>query len=181
MTLIYSREATVDITGTHGVAGTRGAAGAPASGSAGPEARRRRPHHRSARPTRVPGARGPSGSPRPRVVPVPYRGSAVAVSRAPHRRRPITPATTVALALIAAAITVWLGLVAQAGGVVGVEPAVPARLAVVQVQAGESLQHVARRVAPEAPVADVVAKIRELNQLQTVAVNAGQTLIAPVA
>ena len=33
----------------------------------------------------------------------------------------------------------------------------------------------------EAPVADVVAKIRELNQLDTTALDAGQTLIAPIA
>ncbi|KMO82956.1 Cell division suppressor protein YneA [Mycolicibacterium chubuense] len=110
-----------------------------------------------------------------------YRGSGVLVSRASHRRRPITPATTVLLALVAAAITVWLGLVAQAGGLLGGQTEVPGRLAVVQVQTGESLQQVAQRVAPDAPVADVVDKIRELNKLQTVALDAGQTLIAPVA
>ncbi|MEZ0341414.1 LysM peptidoglycan-binding domain-containing protein [Mycobacterium sp. pV006] len=136
---------------------------------------------RRARPARVPATTAPSGSRRPAVAPIRHRGTGVAVSRAPHRRRPITPATTVMLALVAAAITVWLGLVAQVGGVQGAQAAVPTQLAVVQVQAGESLQHVARRVAPEAPVADVVAKIRELNQLETVALNAGQTLIAPVA
>lgn len=142
---------------------------------------RRGPRTRTARPMRVSGTARPSGPRRPRVAPMRYRGSGVAVSRAPHRRRRITPATTVVLALVAAGITVWLGLVAQAGGVMGRDAAVPTRLAVVQVQAGESLQHVARRVAPEAPVSDVVAKIRELNELDTVAVDAGQTLIAPIA
>lgn len=140
-----------------------------------------RPPVRPVRPVRVPGTARPSGSRRPRVTPMRYRGAGVSMSRAPHRRRPVTPATTVVLALVAAAITVWLGLVAEAGGVVGREAAVPSRLSVVQVQAGESLQHVARRVAPEAPVAEVVAKIRELNALDTVAVGAGQTLIAPIA
>ena len=48
-----------------------------------------------------------------------YRGPGVVMSRASHRPRPITPAKTVGLALIAAAITVWLGVVAQFGGVVG--------------------------------------------------------------
>ncbi|MGE2727910.1 LysM peptidoglycan-binding domain-containing protein [Mycolicibacterium vaccae] len=140
------------------------------------------PQPRRARPARVPGTTRPAGSRRPQVAPMRHRGTGVTVSRAPHRRRPITPATTVVLALVAAAITVWLGLVAQLGGVHGsTEAAVPTRLAVVQVQAGESLQQVARRVAPEAPVADVVAKIRELNQLDTVALDAGQTLIAPIA
>ncbi|TRW84968.1 LysM peptidoglycan-binding domain-containing protein [Mycolicibacterium sp. 018/SC-01/001] len=110
-----------------------------------------------------------------------YRGSGVMVSRASHRRRPITPAATVLLALVAAAITLWLGLVAQSGGVVGPQTEIPGRLAVVQVHTGESLQQVAQRVAPHAPVTDVVARIRELNQLETVALTAGQTLIAPVA
>ncbi len=109
-----------------------------------------------------------------------YRGTGVLVSRAPHRRRPITPVTTVALALVAAAITLWLGLVAQSGGVVGSEAQIPGRLAVVQVLSGESLQHVAQRVAPDAPVSEVVERIRELNKLESVALDAGQTLIAPV-
>ena len=109
-----------------------------------------------------------------------YRGTGVLMSRASHRRRPITPVTTVVLALIAAAITVWLGLVAQLGGVAGSTAPVPDRLAVVQVQTGETLQHVAARVAPDAPVGQVVERIRELNQLESVALDAGQTLIAPV-
>ncbi|HEY9265536.1 MAG TPA: LysM peptidoglycan-binding domain-containing protein, partial [Mycobacterium sp.] len=117
---------------------------------------------------------------RPAGAPIRYRGTGVLVSRASHRRRPITPATTVVLALIAGAITMWLGLVAQSGGVVGSEAQIPGRLAVVQVQAGESLQQVAQRVAPEAPVGDVIARIRELNELDSVALDAGQTLIAPV-
>ena len=103
-----------------------------------------------------------------------YRGTGVVMSRATHRRRPITPATTVVLALIASAITVWRG-------VIGVEAPVPGRLAVVQVQTGETLQQVAHRVAPDAPVGQVVERIRQLNQLDSVALDAGQTLIAPIA
>jgi LysM repeat protein len=103
------------------------------------------------------------------------------MSRASHRRRPITPVTTVVLALVAAAITVWLGLVAQLGAPAGgTAQTVPDRLAVVQVQTGESLQHLAQRVAPDAPVGAVVDQIRELNELDSAAVDAGQTLIAPV-
>lgn len=141
---------------------------------------------RQARPVTVvrPRARSVARRPRPQRpagAPLRHRGTGVLVSRASHRRRPITPATTVVLALIAAAITVWLGLVAQAGGVVGSNTDIPGRLAVVQVQTGESLQQVAQRVAPDAPVADVVDRIRELNKLETVALDAGQTLIAPVA
>jgi hypothetical protein len=117
---------------------------------------------------------------RPGGTPMRYRGSGVLMSRASHRRRPITPATTVVLALVAGAITVWLGMVAQVGGVVGPSAAVPDQLAVIQVQTGETLQHVARRVAPDAPASQVVERIRELNQLDTSALDAGQTLIAPV-
>jgi len=58
---------------------------------------------------------------------------------------------------------------------------VPDRLAVVQVQTGETLQQVAGRVAPDAPVGSVVDRIRELNQLDSVAIHAGQTLIAPIS
>lgn len=130
-----------------------------------------RPVHGRRRPSTV----------RPGGAAVRYRGTGVMMSRASHRRRPITPATTVLLSLVAAGITVWLGLVAQFGGVVGTTTAaVPDRLAVVQVQAGESLQQVALRVAPEAPVGQVMDRIRELNQLDSSSVDAGQTLIAPV-
>lgn len=108
-----------------------------------------------------------------------YRGTGVLASRASHRR-PVTPATTVMLALIAGAITLWLGLIAQFGGVVGDNSEIPARLAVVQVQAGESLQGLAQRVAPGAPVGDVIERIRVLNELESVGLTAGQTLIAPV-
>jgi LysM domain len=133
-----------------------------------------RPGIRPADARRRPCSRRPGGAP------IRHRGTGVLVSRAPHRRRPITPVTTVLLALVAAAITVWLGLVAQFGGVVGESGPVPDRLAVVQVQTGETLQQVAGRVAPDAPVSQVVDRIRELNQLDSVAVDAGQTLIAPI-
>lgn len=127
------------------------------------------------------GARRRPPSRRPGGAPMRYRNSGVLVSRAPRRRRPITPVTTVLLAMVAAGITVWLGLVAQFGGVVGESAPVPDRLAVVQVQTGETLQQVAGRVAPDAPVGSVVDRIRELNQLDTVAIHAGQTLIAPIS
>lgn len=131
---------------------------------------------RSDRPVRRPHPGRPGGAA------LRHRGTGVLMSRASHRRRPITPATTVVLALVAAGITVWLGLVAQFGGVLGSSsPAsAPSELAVVQVQSGETLQQVARRVAPDAPVAQVVQQIRDLNQLESAALDAGQTLIAPV-
>jgi hypothetical protein len=130
-----------------------------------------------------PGPRGPQPS-RSVAAPPRYRGTGVLMSTAPHRPRPITPATTVALALLAALITVWLGLVAHFGGMLhaGSDQAaqMPDRLAVVRVEPGETLQHLAARVAPEAPTGQVAARIRELNDLDSAAVTAGQTLIAPV-
>ena len=107
------------------------------------------------------------------------------MSVAPHRRRPVTLATTVGLALLAGIITLWLGLVANFGQMVngdsgGSAARVPDRLAVVRVETGESLQDVAHRVAPDAPARQVAERIRELNDLNSPTLAAGQTLIAPV-
>ncbi len=139
-----------------------------------------RPAGRSTRPA----GRGPQPS-RPVAAPPRYRGTGVLRSNASHRPRPITPATTVALAMVAAGITVWLGFVAHFGGMLhgGPEKAavqMPDRLAVVRVEPGETLQRLAARVAPDAPTGEVTARIRELNELKSSAVSAGQTLIAPV-
>jgi LysM repeat protein len=135
-----------------------------------------------ARPRDV-GRRRP-GPQRPAVAALRHRGTGVRLSRAPHRRRParpVTPLTVVGLALLAGIITIWLGAVAQFGGAVqGASAPVPDRLAVVQVQSGETLQGVAARVAPDAPVGTVVERIRELNELDSAVVDAGQTLIAPI-
>jgi len=131
------------------------------------------------RPVRQAARRRPESS-RPASTPVRYQRTGVLMSRASHRRRPITPLTTVLLSLVAAAITVWLGLVAQLGATAEPAEQMPSQLAVVQVQAGESLQQLAQRVAPDAPVGAVVDQIRELNELHSAAVDAGQTLIAPV-
>ena len=90
------------------------------------------------------------------------------------------------LALAAAGmITLWLGLVANIGQIVngdagGSAARVPDRPAVVRVDAGESLQDVAHRVAPDAPARQVAERIRELNDLNSPSLVAGQTLIAPV-
>jgi LysM domain len=128
--------------------------------------------------TRRPGPSRPAGAP------TRYYGTGVAMSVAPHRRRPVTLATTVGLALLAGIITLWLGLVAHFGqmanGDSGSAAHVPDRLAVVRVEPGESLQDVAARVAPEAPVRQVTERIRELNALNSPTLVAGQTLIAPV-
>jgi LysM domain len=126
---------------------------------------------------------GPS---RPAYSPTRYHGTGVAVSQAPHhQRRRITLVTTVLLALGAGLITLWLGLVANVGqalngGAVDTGSHVPDRLAVVRVESGESLQDVAHRVAPDAPSRQVADRIRELNDLHSSNLMAGQTLIAPV-
>lgn len=117
---------------------------------------------------------------RPGGAPLGHRRTGVLMSRASHRCRPITPAATVLLALLAGGITLWLGLVAQLGGPVEEPVQLPTRLSVVYVQDGETLQHIAHRVAPDAPTEPVVERIRELNKLETSTVRAGQTLIAPI-
>ncbi|MGD9620376.1 MAG: LysM peptidoglycan-binding domain-containing protein [Mycolicibacterium sp.] len=153
--------------------------GAVPAAARGMSSLRRAAVSRRRRATRSPHSLHASRAPRSRTAAMRYRGTGVLASRASHRR-PVTPATTVMLALIAGAITLWLGLIAQFGGVVGDNSEIPARLAVVQVQAGESLQGLAQRVAPGAPVGDVIERIRVLNELESVGLTAGQTLIAPV-
>ncbi len=137
----------------------------------------RRPRHGS-------GVAGRPAPARPAAIAPRYRGTGVRVSRTPHARTPgrrITPLTLVGLAFTAALITMWLGVVAQFGEAAHASAPVPDRLAVVQVRSGETLAHVAARVAPDAPVNSVVDRIRELNELESGALDAGQTLIAPVA
>jgi len=129
------------------------------------------------------GSRRPAPS-RPAGSPARYRGSGVAMSVAPHRRRPVTLATTVGLALLAGMITLWLGVVAHFGQIANGDSSsagrIPDRLGVVRVEAGESLRDVAARVAPAAPVRQVTERIRELNALNSPTLVAGQTLIAPI-
>ncbi|OBH55493.1 LysM peptidoglycan-binding domain-containing protein [Mycobacterium sp. E2479] len=114
-----------------------------------------------------------------------YGGTGVAMSVARHGRRATTWASTIGLALAAGAITLWLGLVANVGQVLNGDSTnsaahVPDRLAIVRVDAGESLQDFAHRVAPDAPTTQVADRIRELNDLHSSNLMAGQTLIAPV-
>ncbi len=126
------------------------------------------------------------GPTRPAGAPARYRGTGVAMSVTPHGRRPVTLATTVGLALLAGVITLWLGVVAHFGQLANGDSAtgsaarVPDALAVVRVEPGESIQDVAARVAPDAPAPQVVQRIRELNDLGSPTLVAGQTLIAPV-
>ena len=109
-----------------------------------------------------------------------YRGTGVRMSRAPHRPRPVSVTMTLILAVVAALIAVWLVALAQARSAAWSGTSVPEQLAVVQVQPGENLQRLAARVAPDSPVGSVVERIRQLNELDSAALDAGQTLIAPI-
>ncbi len=118
----------------------------------------------------------------PAIAPLRYAGNGISVSRAVHLpRRNVSTSVTVALAALAALITVWLGSIAHfSSNHLATTASVPEQLAVVQVQAGETLQQLAARVAPDAPAGQIVERIRDLNKLASAAVDAGQTLIAPV-
>lgn len=121
-----------------------------------------------------------------------YQGHGLKVSAARHPARSdrtsgtlsgrsVSTRVTVALAGLAALFTVWLGALAQAGVDRTSAPVASLeRLAVVQVQAGETLQQLAGRIAPGTSVESVAQRIRDLNELDSSAVEAGQTLIAPV-
>jgi predicted Zn-dependent protease len=102
----------------------------------------------------------------------------MAVIDAGHR--PVSIKVTLMVAVLAALITVWLMAVAQARGSHVGHSSVPEQLAVVHVQPGEHLQRLAARVAPDASVSRVVERIRQLNGLDSAALEPGQTLIAPV-
>lgn len=145
--------------------------------AAGPRrARTGHQHRRSPATRQVPS--------RPVVAPLRYRGSGLAVSAAPHRTltaRKVSTPVTMALAVLAALITGWLGLLAQASaGHAAPARANPEQLAVVYVQEGENLRSLAGRVAPDRPVDRVVDRIRDLNRLSSSAIETGQSLIAPI-
>lgn len=133
------------------------------------------------------GGRSRPAPARPPIAALTHRGYRVyglavsCASHGPRGRRSVSATVTSGLAGLAALITLSLGLVAHvSGGPSPAEAASAERLAVVRVGAGESLQQLAGRIAPQAPAARVVARIQELNKLESPAVLAGQTLIAPV-
>lgn len=122
------------------------------------------------------------GPARPDLGPLAYRGTGIGVSRVRHSpRRSVGASATIATACLSALITLWLGWIAHfSAGSAAETVAVPERLAVVHVHSGETLQQLAGRMVPGAPVAQVVERIRDLNNLDSAAIGAGQTLIAPV-
>ncbi|WP_430332165.1 LysM peptidoglycan-binding domain-containing protein [Rhodococcus sp. ACT016] len=112
------------------------------------------------------------------------RGSRVSRASSPSHDQVRPQARFAGLRNVAAAVVVTacavLGLGALAN-LTGAAGAVPTETAAVRVQSGETLSDVASRVAPGAPVGQVVDRIMKLNEMSSAAVQAGQTLLAPVA
>ncbi|MDH6281909.1 hypothetical protein M2280_003131 [Prescottella agglutinans] len=143
---------------------------------------------RRVRPTRP--RRGDSVGPRAGTVrydAVPRhgsRGSRVSTASTPsHDQRPARLRLT-GLSNVAAAVVVTIAAVLGLGALANLTAgpgAVPAETAAVRVHGGETLSDVAARVAPDAPVGQVVDRIMELNEMSSAAVRAGQTLLAPVS
>ncbi len=129
----------------------------------------------------VRGGPRPDSRRRPPVAPLRFRGGGIVMSTVPHTRRPVSTPLTIALAGLSALVTLWLGSLAQfsADRVTTPASATPA-LGVVELRAGETLQQLAGRVAPDTPVGQVVDRIRDLNNLDSASLDAGRTLIAPI-
>lgn len=142
--------------------------------------RRVGPRAVGARPVGAPARNARLGNRGPAIAPLQYRRAALRVSRAPHRRKSVSLGVTIALAVLSGLITLWLGAIGQFSGESSASN-LPDRLAVVQVQAGETLKSVAGRVAPDLPVSQVMQRIQELNQLEAGSLEAGQTLISPIS
>lgn len=155
-------------------------------GVAGDPAAMRRQGQRRSRRFRRPDATGPTaGSVRYDAVPrhgAPGSRTSVAagVSHAEARPRFRFAGFSTVVATIVVTVGVVVGLNALAT-LSGTQDGLPAETAAVQVRSGETLSDVASRVAPGAPVAAVVDRIRELNEMPGSGVRAGQTLLAPVA
>ncbi|CAM3209725.1 LysM peptidoglycan-binding domain-containing protein [Tsukamurella hominis] len=95
-----------------------------------------------------------------------------------------TPGPAV-LACVLFAAGVFAGLLVLFGGAPQAEPAAPAGAAqpaltsIVTVRSGQSLEQIAREIAPDRAQAAVVAEISEINGLEGGRVHAGQTLVTP--
>ncbi|RMI30196.1 hypothetical protein EBN03_23585 [Nocardia stercoris] len=86
-------------------------------------------------------------------------------------------ATLAVTALVTAGVVCGLVVVAQVRG--GGASNALGHTEIVQVQAGESLEDVAVRIAPDRPVAETVHRIVDLNGLAAGAVAAGRLLVVP--
>lgn len=131
----------------------------------------------------------PSGGYQPKSRPVRARGGAGArpagLTSAPPVRQPITLcerayarrrlAALLAAGLVVAALVVSLGMLRATAA----DGGVPEGTTVVQVRSGETLWDLAERVAPRAPAAAVVERIRQLNGMSGSTVHPGQPLVVP--
>lgn len=97
-------------------------------------------------------------------------------SVSPRQARWRSAAATLVVAVAAAVVVAALGLLADAARAARV----PSMTGQVQVRVDESLWQVARRTAPSADSGAVVARIVELNGLDSPSVRAGQVLLSPI-
>lgn len=99
------------------------------------------------------------------------------VSRVRLTRRGRVLVVLALAAVLLAVLTFGMSAASQADS----EAPVPAAIGVTTVQSGETLWGVARRIAPDADVRQLVAQIRELNDMGSSTLLAGQQLLLPVA
>ncbi|MDP0397708.1 LysM peptidoglycan-binding domain-containing protein [Tsukamurella strandjordii] len=117
----------------------------------------------------------------------------VRVRRAPSRPRGYSQADgcarrtarpTVLACLLAAAGT-FVGVLLLFGGTTAAPEAAPvatgtpAVTSIVTVRSGQTLEQIAREIAPERPAASVVAEVSRINGITDGRVRAGQTLVTP--
>ncbi|GAA1073307.1 LysM peptidoglycan-binding domain-containing protein [Tsukamurella spumae] len=132
---------------------------------------------------RVTGARGAARRTveRPRVRSVGRRAPR-GVSRVDGcARRTAGPSLAVCLLF---AVGAFVGLLVLFGGAQQPDPAPvgaaqPALTSIVTVRTGQSLEQIAREIAPDRAPASVIAEIEEINGLRDGRVHAGQTLVTP--
>ncbi|SDN61719.1 LysM peptidoglycan-binding domain-containing protein [Allokutzneria albata] len=112
------------------------------------------------------------------TVIVPAPAHAVIACRVRRRSRAARVRGVLGALVLTAVAVVALGLLAQLRGV-GDGPDVPEAVSVVEVDPGESLWQLARRVAPDSPSGAVIDRIVELNELSDHVVYPGQPLRVP--
>lgn len=113
---------------------------------------------------------------RPALRPTPLRPVAPS-SRVRLTRRGQVLVVAVLAALLLTAFTLARPGTSQAD----TDAPLPVAIGVTTVQAGETLWGVARRIAPDSDVRQVVAQIRELNDMGSSTLQVGQQLLLPAA
>ena len=117
---------------------------------------------------------------RPSVRPVPL---VVPADRRPAARAHLTRRGRLALLLVIAALLFTAFSLGRAGSSASGDSSVPVAPRVEQttVMPGDTLWSVAKRIAPDNDPREVVAQIRELNDLAGTQLQVGQQLLLPVA